>query len=377
MHLMKISRCLVLSFGLCGALPALAADEAQQPALRRGVSLSNWFAESQNAALAAGDFRRIKDAGFDHVRIPVDPELLGFSLFDADRRVLFDFAKLDGAVNMARDIGLAAIIEVQPTESFLTQVEQEPRAEAAFIGFWRTVAEHYRLYAPGTLAFEILDAPGYTADAGKYRLMVLDAVGAIHQAMPAVTIIVDLPKSATLQGFEGFSGVDEPNIVYGFHFYEPFLFTHQGLKGPAVYGYALRSFHDLPYPSSLADPKTDYAPLADPLEVKRDVLEYNTAGWDAGHIAARIKLAADWAKANQRRVLCTEFGVVRKTAAPDSRYRWIADTRKALEAQNIGWDVWDYADTFAITTPGDAAADPDSEDALRRIEPHAVDALFK
>jgi hypothetical protein len=109
------------------------------------------------------------------------------------------------------------------------------------------------------------------------------------------------------------------------------------------------------------------------------------ANWDAGHIAGRIKVAADWAAANHQRVICTEFGVARRFIDPASRYQWIADTRKALEAAGIGWDLWDYTDAFGITSltgdtikePGDGVirlADPNT--GTRDFEPEAMKALF-
>ena len=49
----------------------------------------------------------------------------------------------------------------------------------------------------------------------------------------------------------------------------------------------------------------------------------------------------------------------------------MTDVRGALEAQGLGWTLWDYSDIFGIT---DAAPVP-PRGSLRKIEPAALQAL--
>jgi endoglucanase len=361
------------------------ADDPPPP-LRRGVNLSNWFTDSGRQPLGERDFQQIKAAGFDHVRLPVDPELLGFSLSDASSgRVLFDFTKIDDAINVARGNGLAVIFDLQPTAAFVGFMERDPRAEAGFIGLWKHIAEHYKAGGAGKLAFEILDAPRRDADPMQYRSLVLETVAAIHGVSPNAIVIVDLPKDGGLDAFDGFTPLDDRNVYYGFRFFEPFLFTRQGRK-ESGYGMPLRYFRNLPYPSHLADPAVAYAPnAADAIEAKKALQDYIAASWDIARVAHRIKVAADWAKASGRRVICVAFGVTRDGAPAASRYQWIADVRTALEADDISWDLWDYTDLFGIAKlTGETVSDPrdgsvrlaDPREGARDIEPEAVKALF-
>ncbi len=383
----------VLAFGVAPAafflltIAGVRADGVPPPSLKHGISLSNWFTDSGREPLVARDFDQIKAAGFDHVRIPVNPESLGFSLYDGESgRVLFDFSNLDAAIGMARDHGLSAILDIRPSDGLMAQIEQDPRAEAGLITLWQHIADHYKPYSTSTIVFELLDEPRFKGAGSQYRMLIGDVVAAIRQVAPRNTLIVDLPKSATLEGFDDFVQLADDNTVYAFHFYEPYIITHQGLKAAPALGRALRYFRGLPYPSQGVNAATNYAPDAgDTDEVKKELGDYTMAGWDAGHIAGRIKMAADWAAANHQRVICTEFGVARRFIDPASRYQWIADTRKALEANNIGWTLWDYTDAFGVTRltgdtikePGDGVvhlADPNT--GTRDFEPEAVKALF-
>ncbi len=385
-HLLVLGAVSVALLLICAIRGAGAAD-APPPALMHGVSLSYWFTDNGREALVTRDFDQIRAAGFDHVRIPINPESLGFSLYDGESgRVLFDFSGLDAAVGMARDHGLSAIIDIRPSDGLMSQIEQDPRAEAGLIALWQHIADHFKPYSTTTVVFELLDEPRYKTAGSQYRTMIADVVAAVRQISPKTTLIVDLPKSATLDGFDDFVQLSDDNTIYAFHFYEPVIITHQGMKGPPAWGRALRYFQGLPYPSRNVTAGGNYAPNAgDTDEVKKEVSDYTLANWDAGHIAARIKTAADWAAANHQRVICTEFGVARRVVDPASRYQWIADTRKALEANGIGWALWDYTDLFGITSltgdtikePGDGVvhlADPNT--GTRDIEPEAIKALF-
>ena len=372
---------------LTAALSPARAEDVPPPMLKHGVNLSNWFADAERQPLNLRDFEQIKNAGFDHVRIPVNPESLGFSLTEgATGRVLFDFSTLDAAVGAARDRGLSVIIDIHPSDGFMAMMDQDPRAEAGLIALWRHLAEHYRSYSTSTVVFELLNEPRYTTDAGHYRTLVTDIVKAIREVAPKNTVIVDVPKNAALEGFEGFTPISDDNVLYAFHFYDPYIITHQGMKAPPARGRALRYFHNLPYPVSAVDPNANYAPSApDAMEARHEMTDYIAGNWDAAHIAARIKIATDWAAANHQQVICTEFGVARRFLYPVARYEWIADARHALEAAHIGWDLWDYTDLFGITKlTGDTITDPgdgsvrlaNPDEGTRDIEPDAMRALF-
>jgi endoglucanase len=372
---------------LFAAITGAHAADAPPPTLRHGVNLSYWFTDSGREPLVGRDFDQIRAAGFDHVRIPINPESLGFSLYDGESgRVLFDFSGLDVAVGMARDHGLSVILDVRPSDGLMSQIEQDPRAEAGLVALWRHIADHFSLYSTSTIVFELLDEPRFKTAGSQYRTLIADIVAAVRLVAPKTTLIVDLPKSATLDGFDDFVQLSDDNTLYAFHFYEPNIITHQGMKGPPAWGRALRYFHGLPYPSQSVNAATNYAPDAgDTDEVKKELDDYTLGNWDAGHIAGRIRTGADWAAANHRRVICTEFGVARRVVDPASRYQWIADTRKALEANGIGWTLWDYTDLFGITRlTGDTVNEPsdglvhlaDPNTGARDIEPEAIKALF-
>jgi hypothetical protein len=51
-------------------------------------------------------------------------------------------------------------------------------------------------------------------------------------------------------------------------------------------------------------------------------------------------------------LLCNEFGAYRRVTDPLSRANWIHDVRSALEADGIGWAMWDFHGGFGVVTAG-------------------------
>lgn len=372
----------------CSAI-ARAADAPQPPwRPHHGVNISAWLADAQQRQpLSDNDFKIIKAAGFDHVRLPVNPEFLGFSLNEAATgRVLFDFDQVDRAMGLAMANGLAVILDISASDGFLSLIEQDARAEAGFIALWQHLAEHYKLHPPETLAFEILNAPRYDDDIDHYKELMSDIIAAIRPTIPDHLIIIDAPKSASIEGLRAMTPLKDANIEYAFQFFDPEIFTRQGMTY-GTHNHTIRYFRNLPYPSAAANPAIGYAPNApDKAEAREMVQEYAAANWDAVHIQSRLHEAADWAQANHTEVICTAFGARRAFVNPISRYHWIADTRKALDADKIAWDVWDFTDLFGIAKmEGDTVTEPtdgsvrfaDPSKGTRTIEPDAADALFE
>jgi hypothetical protein len=63
--------------------------------------------------------------------------------------------------------------------------------------------------------------------------------------------------------------------------------------------------------------------------------------------------AGAWAHENHVPLICNEFGAYRDFADPISRANYIHDVRTALEANGIGWSMWDYRGGFGVVTKRD------------------------
>lgn len=382
-------RVTVLLAFLLAALLATAgalAETAKQLPIAKGINLSSWLANAPRQPVFQRDFLAIRRAGFDHVRLPVNPEQFGFQLKkNTDGMEKANFSPVDRAISMSVANDLPVLLNIHPRNDFMKTLEENEWAEEKFIRMWAALAARYKNHPADKLAFELLNEPQYYDSEKRYYRLLDRLVAAIRKEDKDRTLIVGGPYGSSINGLLEMEPVGDPNVIYAFHFYEPYIITHQGIH-QGFKDKMVPHFRKLPYPSSMVagDAKT-YAPKApDPEKAGEELQEYTDADWNAERIGARIKEVKEWADKHKARVICSEFGVLRNHIDPASRYRWIEDARAAFETNGFAWELWDYADIFGIAVPrGKTSADPvdgavkldDPMKASREIEAAAVKAL--
>ena len=345
----------------CGmaATPAVAAKHATRPtptpaatapALQRGVNLSHWLQFGGRQPVVAADMAMIKSAGFDHVRIPFDPALLGWNP-DAATPTLY-WTALDQAVNLALQANLAVIIDFHAQEALRDRIETQSAVQTAFLDLWQQIASHYAARPVASLAFELLNEPQYYGSGGAARWDALQqqALWRVRQAAPGHLVLLSGTQGGSIAGLLTMAQIKDDNVRYLFHFYDSMLFTHLNapwepfLSGPAG------MITNLIYPARNALRQVKVLPNADPTIAMAAVNQYVTENWGPRVIKQTLAQAQNWAAQRGVSLICNEFGVLRVGPDAMSRNAWLNDTRSALEGLGIGWSVWDYADVFGIAT---------------------------
>ena len=345
-----------------------------EPQLKKGINVSNWLANAQRQSMDERDFEHIKKAGFDNIRLPVKPDILENKI-----------AAVDKAALLAAKNDLTTVIDLHPDARFMKALETNPAAEQKLITLWTNVASHYKNYRTDRIVFELLNEPQYYGKEKQYNALVARLVKAIREIDTQRILIIAAPLGSSIEGLQKLDTLSDTKIIYDFHFYQPYMVTHQGIHR-GFETKMLRYFHDVPYPSALTTKEsTDYAENAtDSAKATKELNDYIAEMWDAEHIEQVLKPAKAWADMNKVKILCGEFGVLRNHIDKESRYRWIMDVRKVLESNMIGWQLWDYADLDGIVTLiGKTSTDPvdgsvklvDAITGERVIENEAIIAL--
>jgi len=189
-----------------------------------------------------------------------------------------------------------------------------------------------------------------------------NVAAAIRQVAPKNTIIATGPNYSDIPDLLTQHPLSDGNVIYNFHFYDPHTFTHQGAGwGTAWWIYT----HGLPYPADESSMAGLVKEVPDPAS-RFQLEEYWLDRWDGHRIRLTIDEAAAWGHANNVPLICNEFGAYRPATDPTSRANWINDVRTALEADGIGWAMWDYSGSFGVVTKKDGKAVVD-EGLLRAL----------
>jgi endoglucanase len=325
--------------------------------LKHGINASGWFAqvyekrgytaEHFQAWTTVDDIALIRSMGFDHVRLSVNPQPM-FNEREPNLLPADYLVSLDAAVKMILDHGLAVVIDLHPESDFKARLGKEDDFVERFADFWRALAAHYSTWDAERVFLEVMNEPEF-GDRYRWLGVQMKLVAAIREGAPGLTIIAAGARWSNDDELVFEEPVRDPNVIYNFHFYEPYIFTHQGATWSAYYWHWLRGVR---YPSS--EESAAKAAALVPDEANRlQVIRYGREHCDARRIEAEMKQAAEWARRRGVPLVCNEFGVYRDYADPTDRDAWLHDVRTALEHNGIGWTMWDYSGSFGVVTKKD------------------------
>jgi aryl-phospho-beta-D-glucosidase BglC (GH1 family) len=328
--------------------------------LRHGINTSDWFAQSSDYSVqrlrtftTPDDIRLIHHLGFDHIRLSIDADPLLAWQRKQPNGIAF-LEELDSIVNLAIEQKLAVVIDIHPQSRYKQSLLQGDEPVQHFAMLWRSLATHFAPLDPDYLFFEIMNEPEQP-DTYRWQGIQSLVAGQIRSVAPNHTIIACGARWSGLEDLLPLQPLALPNIIYTFHDYEPFAFTHQGATwtNPAV-----QPLRDVPYPSTpenVAKNLEQEPTLAGQFFVQ----QYGLARWDAHRIDITLSFAERWSQLHHAPVYVGEFGVHRPYADPAMRAQWLRDMRTMLEKHHLGWAMWDYQDNFGAVTKKDGHTTPD------------------
>ena len=262
------------------------------------------------APIAAEDFTRIKAAGFDTVRIPV--RWHNKTLQQAPWTV--EKAWMD-RVQQVVDQALAADLNVILNSHHFDPIHEDPLAVAEWHGaVWTQIADRFAGYPEDTLWFELENEPHKNFDHSN----LLETLEPAYKAVRAKH-----PTRAIIYGGENWSGInslanlplpEDSNVHPTFHYYDPFMFTHQGASWTG----------DTPPPPGRTFPTAE-----DRAQLTKDVEKVRA------YIARTGKTP-----------FMGEVGAYDLHIPTEDRAAYHRTVREAFAPTGIGTCVWAYANTF-------------------------------
>ena len=292
-------------------------EAAQPAALPVGtcVNLGNTL-EPENEGSWGGapaekaDLERIAAAGFDTVRIPVrwHNKSMDTPPYTIDPQWM-------DRVQQIVDWALAEDLNVILNSHHFDPIHEDPLAVADWHGgVWKQIAARFEGYPEDKLWFELENEPHKNFDHSNLIETLTPALNEVRALHPTRAVII---------GGENWSGIDslatlplpeDPNIHPTFHYYDPFLYTHQGASWTAP---------DIP-PVGRTFPTDE----------------------DTAKLAQDVQTIQDYIKRTGKTPFMGEVGAYDAHISLEDRVIYHRTINEAFAPTGIGMCVWAYANTF-------------------------------
>ena len=314
---------------------------AQVP-FSKGINLTQWFQTSgprqiQFTKYTKQDFIKIKSLGCDVIRLPINLHFMTSGAPDYVIDPLF-FSFLDEVINWADELEMHLILD---NHTFDPAADTDPGIGSVLVKVWSQLAERYENRSE-FLYYEILNEPHGIADAtwGQIQQNVIDAIRIVDTRH---TIIVGGTGWNSFHNLQFIPNYTDDNLIYTFHFYDPFVFTHQGASWTNP---SMASLTGVPFPYEASR----MPPVPDNLRgtwIENRMNTYWNVGTEA-NVREKIDIAVNFREDRKVPIFCGEFGAYIPNSDNEDRAKYYQLVRTYFEQNDIAWTSWDYQGGFGL-----------------------------
>lgn len=389
---------------------------AAQFSVSRGINMDQWVTwpgpERWNTGAVLGNFPEwkahvgdadlagLRAAGLDFVRLPVDPAVF---LVDMDKpRETRLLSEVGEAVDRIRAAGLKVIVDLhtisRPKNGVapgIGAILGDPEHFSAYRRLVNNMAAYLSRYDPRSVALELINEPvlGCGRADTQWQRQLVDLHAAARVANPKITLIAPGACWGSADGLAALdpSMLEDANMMWSFHSYEPFILTHQSAGWTDA---DVEHLSGLPYPFSALG-RRDRARAVEENRRRIDTelrgrerreatafLVDNSERLASGYRQRRqmldpFRTAARWADRNRiprDRILLGEFGMIRQeygkepATRPEWRAAWYRDMIALAEEHGFAWAMWSFGGAFGIVDAFDGErAEPAVMDMVRAL----------
>ena len=326
----------------------------------------------------AADFAQISSMGFTSIRLGVDPAL--YQGLQGEKKIAIK-KQLMGSVRAALDSGLRVVFDLHPNSRHKIYGQAVVLSSAAGAGLAdysamvTELAADLSQFPTGSVALEIMNEPRLKCtgeDQQRWLQMLDELISRATEAAPQLPLVV---SGACVSSIEGLLAIDpsrwkRDDLLFTFHFYEPFPFTHQSAPFTP---WAEKHLSALPWPPekgadlaailAATEARLKLLPVQERIKAQAGattvLYKYLASGAGAGSIATRLKQVADWADLHEvprKAIYLGEFGVYGvdakgNGATCEDKAAWVNDVRRAAEENGFSWSFFHLDGPFGLLEP--------------------------
>lgn len=314
-----------------------------------GVNLGGWFSQCNYTEshydnfITEPDFATISSWGLDHVRLPVD-----YNLVEKDDGTYIEkgFERIANAISWCKVHNLNIILDLHKTAGYsFDQAHGEAgffdsdQLQERFYKLWENFARRFATAMDGTgkeICFELLNEVTDQSYCKKWNAIANTCIQRIRAIAPSIKILVGSYWNNAVSAVKDLDPPYDKNIVYNFHCYEPLVFTHQGAHWIPKMDTSFRMKFKTPFkeykkltPELCGQPGSNYDPF-DP-----------EATPDASYFESLFAEALEVAQKRDVLLYCGEYGVIDRASAQDT-VEWYKAISAVYNKYGIGRAAWSY-----------------------------------
>ncbi|MCM1307346.1 MAG: glycoside hydrolase family 5 protein [Butyrivibrio sp.] len=309
---------------------------------KKGINLGGWLSqcrlekEHMEGFITEADFQKIKSMGADHVRLPIDYELIERE--DATP-IPEGYRYIDRCVELCAEYGLNMILDLHKTAGYVFddaancgEFFESEALQGRFLALWSKLAAHYGKY--GFIAFDLLNEIVDDSVCEIWNTLAAKAISRIRSLAPRNWILVGGTNFNSISSVKGLLLPPDERIVYSFHFYEPMIFTHQGAEWVGGMDTAFRTSYPLT--------AQEYIELSDTRLNGCCADSCRQVPAQASGADMLLPLFEEALRVADERgvpLYCGEYGVI-NLAKPEYKLAYIRDLHSIFEKYEIGRAMW-------------------------------------
>ncbi|MBQ6564619.1 MAG: cellulase family glycosylhydrolase [Clostridia bacterium] len=332
---------------------------------QHGINLGGWFSQCDYSAerfdtfIVKTDICRIAEWGLDHIRLPIDYNLVQNE--DGTFRES-GFQYIEKVIRWCKEYHLRMVLDLHKTRGFSfdegeaqTGFFQNRDLQECFYLLWEELAKRFAVYRD-MLAFELLNEVTERAYGVVWNRIVHECIMRIRRYAPDIPILVGGYWNNSIEALADLEEPYDQYVVYNFHCYDPIIFTHQGAPWVSGMNNAFRISIDEPA-STLKAATEEF--------MKKEAHDFDgldlTKPLGADYFMHRFEKAVQIARQRHVKLYCGEYGVIDRTM-PEDQLKWYSAIHASFEAFGIGRAAWSYREMdFGIS---DQRLDPIRERLL-------------
>ncbi len=337
-----------------------------------GVNLGGWLSqcdhtkERYDTFITEADFETIRSWGMDHVRLPIDYELVE----DQDGVYIEEgFGYIDRAIAWAKKNGLHLVLDLHKTFGYSFDLGYGERGffdneayQERFYRLWEEFAKRYGAET-GNVVFELLNEVTAKEYSDTWNRVSTTCIGRIRKIAPEMRIIVGGYYNNSIEALVDLAPPVDDKVIYTFHCYEPLIFTHQGAPWVAGMDTSFR----MPFASTYRTYSKNSSTQVDAFK-NLELAAFKAFDPDqvlgAEYFERMLAEAVRVAEERNVALYCGEFGVIDRAQAKDV-LAWYQTFIKVMDRHGIGRAAWSYKQMdFGLVDP---YVDPVREELLKLI----------